>query len=377
MNSVIRTMTLDYPTGPDARLDYEGNSGGISVEGGASDKVTVRVVAQLPEDGDEDAETMLQRIVDGIRHSGDTVRITTPQITVTGPWYFISRGVRVDYTVTVPWQTACRLNGRNGRVEVLRVGGPVEVGQRSGRTTVRIVEGDVQVAGRSGAIEVEEVEGDVLVRGHSGRVSVRRVNGDLRVQCHSGAVRADEVTGDVVIASHSGRIVAMHITGAARIESASGRILLGESRGAARLRSTSGAIRFQGPVLGNLDIATTSGGIQLDVDPERPFFIDAETVSGSLRSDLTPRRHGPPPAADAAKVRLRTVSGAIRIGRFRSLSLDQEVAADAGPDDDDGPRGGIAVAVQRTADRQQAVADLPTPPAPPAPPIPPPPEPWL
>ena len=47
------------------------------------------------------------------------------------------RGTRVDYAITVPRLTECRLSGRSGRIEVARVIGPVDVSQGSGKVSKR------------------------------------------------------------------------------------------------------------------------------------------------------------------------------------------------------------------------------------------------
>jgi hypothetical protein len=56
--------------------------------------------------------------------------------------------------------------------------------------------------------------------------------------------------------------------------------------------------------------------IHLAVDPGFPFFIDAESDLGAVRSDLPPRRGGGgSPNGAGPKVRLRTHTGAIRLTR--------------------------------------------------------------
>ena len=317
----IRTATLEYPTGETARLEYDGRAGNLLVDGAETDRVTVQVVAHVFEESAEAADAVLDRIVAGIEHAGDTVRIAPPPIAPAGPWFLVSRAGRVDYEVTVPRRTACRLTGRSGRIEVARVRGPLEISQKSGRTSVRAVESDVRIASKSGNIEVEDVGGALVARAHSGRVLAARVQGDANVQSASGAVRVEHVGGNVSAHSASGRVEAVDVAGNATLETASGRLLLAQCRGSARLRSVSGAVRFQGPVLGDLDIAVTSGSIHLNVDPSRPFFVDAETQSGSIRSDL-PRREGGPPPEGAPTVRLRSLSGAIRIGRAPTIDID-------------------------------------------------------
>jgi len=95
----------------------------------------------------------------------------------------------------------------------------------------------------------------------------------------------------------------------------------------------SGSVRFQGSVHGTTEIETVSGGIDFDVNPRQLFYLDAETRSGSIRSDLAPRQGGPPPEG-APTVRLRSVSGGIRIGSHHSLAVEVEVTVDRDEDED-------------------------------------------
>jgi hypothetical protein len=331
----IRTATLEYPTGAAVRLEYDGRAGNLLLEGADTDRMTVQIVAHVNEESAAAADTALQRIVDGIHHSGNVVAIRVPQLEAAGPWFLFSRGVRVDYAITAPRRTVCQIAGRSGRVEVARIDGPVEISQRSGRTSVRQITEGVQVSSRSGAIEAEEIGGNLLAATASGRVTARAIGGDAQIQSASGGVRVENVAGSLTVQSASGRVEASEVGGGARLSTASGRLSLAHCGGAARLKSASGSVRLQGSVRGDIEIETVSGGIDLDVDPRRPFYLDAETRSGSIRSDLTPRRGGAPPEG-APTVRLRSVSGSIRISEHHVLTVEVEVAADEDADEDAG-----------------------------------------
>ena len=320
----IRTATLEYPTGAAVRLEYDGRAGNLLLEGADTDRMTVQIVAHVNGEGAAAADTALQRIVDGIRHNGDAVSIRVPQIETAGPWFLFSRGVRVDYAITAPRRTVCQIANRSGRVEVARIDGPVEIGQRSGRTSVRQITGAVQVSSRSGAVEAEEIGDNLAVTTASGRVTARNIGGDAQIESASGGVRVEQVAGTLAVQSASGRIEVRDVGGSVRLSTASGRLSLAHCGGEARLKTASGAVRYQGGVRGDMDIETVSGGIDLDVDPRRPFYLDAETRSGSVRSNLVPRRGGPPPEG-APTVRLRSVSGSIRIGEHHALAVEIEM----------------------------------------------------
>lgn len=311
----IRAATREFATGGRLALDVDSRSGNTVVEGQDTDRVTVQIVAHVWEESAEGADDALARIVGGIRQQGESLTIRTPEFSGGGGWFLFGRGTRVDYAITVPRATACRIASRSGRVEVARIDGPLEVEQRSGRTTVRGIAADVEIASRSGPTDVEQVLGRLAVVSHSGKVTVREVEGDVRVSSHSGSLQVERVGGSLEAQSHSGRLTAAEIAGDVRLEAKSGSVTLSGAGGGAVLRTISGSVTFRGAVLGSLEVTAVSGSITLDVDPQRPFFIEAESASGAIHSGLSAREGGPPPAG-APTVRARTTSGSIHINRY-------------------------------------------------------------
>jgi hypothetical protein len=79
----------------------------------------------------------------------------------------------------------------------------------------------------------------------------------------------------------------------------------------------SGSVRYEGPVNANFDIEVFSGSVGIAVDPSSVFFLDAETMSGSVASDLQVREGEKRPAAGASgpTLRVRTKSGSVGIKR--------------------------------------------------------------
>ena len=108
---------------------------------------------------------------------------------------------------------------------------------------------------------------------------VRRCKGDVSIQARSGAIQVEDIDGRL------------------------------------RAETRTGAIRYSGAVRADIDIEVGTGAVRLAVDPDSIFFLDAETVTGSVRSDLSLRR--PSDGAgqkDGPTVRIRTRTGSIRIG---------------------------------------------------------------
>lgn len=311
----IRTETIEFDTGPSCRLSVDSPSGAIVIEGGEAPRVRIQIIAHLWVDTASDADDIMARVLRGVRHEHGAVHIGIPPLPSAGPWFFFGRGSRVDLLIETPRDTTAHVVSRSGRVEVARVTGPVDIEQRSGRATVIGVRGDVHIASRSGSIEAEDIDGAVTLRSRTGKVTVRQAAGDVSVHSRTGAVHIEGAGGDVEVESRTGRIVIERARGDVRAVTTTGAIGVADAGGRVHLEATTGAVRYRGAVRGDIDIRVTTGAIMLEIEPDHPFFLDAETVTGRIASDLRPRREGAPPAG-APSVRLRAVTGAITIKRL-------------------------------------------------------------
>ncbi len=295
-----RTITREFETGDKAVLHVEARSGAVRVESHDAPRVRVEAVvhvwSDLPAEADE-AASLIERSMEQDAHR---VMVRAPSLPQTEGWSLWGgkRGSRVDYTVRVPVRTAVRVLSKSGRVQIVRTEGRVHLESGSGRLSIEDVAGDVLVISRSGSLSIQRVRGDVSAEVRSGRMEVHSVTGKVTLQSRSGATDVRNVAGDLDVTAH---------TGAVMIESACA---------AVRVRAHTGMIRYRGKVEADIDMKTHTGLIHLAVDPERPFFIDAESEIGAVTSDLPPRRGGGASGdGGGPKVRLRTHTGAIRVTR--------------------------------------------------------------
>jgi DUF4097 and DUF4098 domain-containing protein YvlB len=227
------------------------------------------------------------------------VIVRTPELRRPEGWgfFFGHKGPRVDYRVRVPLRTATRVLSRSGAVQISHIEAVVHTEARSGRLGVDDVRGDVTIVSRSGSVLVERVAGDVVAEARSGKIRLADVQGRASLEASSGSIELDGIGGDVRIIARSGGIT---------IDDVGGKVYA---------RTHAGGVRLRGAIRDDVDIEAHAGAITLAVDPSLPFFIDAESHAGSVRSDLPPRRNGSGPASGGPKVRLRTHAGAIRVTR--------------------------------------------------------------
>lgn len=295
-----RTITREYETAERAVLHVESRSGTVAVESHPHQKVVVEAIVHVWSDYAAEADEAAALVERGMEQDDQKrVIVRAPTLPQSEGWSFWGkRGARVDYNIRVPVRTAVRVLSRSGRIGVARTEGRVHVESGSGRIAIEDIGGEVTVVARSGSVTVKRVRGDVTAESRSGRVEVSNVTGKASLQARSGAVDVREISGDLEVRGH---------TGSVNIEMA---------HGCVRARAHTGVIRYSGRVEGDIAISANTGSIVFAVDPTQAFFLDAESDTGTVRSELPPRRGAGAPPSSGPKVRLRAHTGTIRITRL-------------------------------------------------------------
>jgi DUF4097 and DUF4098 domain-containing protein YvlB len=294
-----RTIIREFETDERAVLHAESRSGAVAVEPHPRQQIVVEAIIHVWSDYPSEADEAAALVERGMEQDAQKrVIVRAPSLPQSEGWSFWGkRGARVDYNIRVPVRTAVRVLSRSGRIAIARTEGRVHAESGSGRITLEDIAGAVTAVARSGSVTVKRVRGDVSAESRSGRVDVERVDGKAEVKARSGAIDVRETTGDLDVQGHTGSVN------------------IGAAHAAVRARAHTGVVRFSGRVAGDVNISAQTGSIIFTVDPSQPFFLDAESDTGSVRSELPPRRGaGPPPSGP--KVRLRAHTGSIRVTRL-------------------------------------------------------------
>ena len=183
---------------------------------------------------------------------------------------------------------------------------------------IRCPEGaDVELSTHSADLEARGTTGEVTVRSASGDVSL----GDARalwLTTASGDVTAGAIAGPVTAKGASGDVDIRSVGGSATINTVSGDIRLGPTEDTVAVNTVSGDVEL-GATGGAVRISAVSGDVDVATRPGLALWIDAQSVSGTMRSEL---EVADLPAADAGEspveLRVRTVSGDVRISRATS-----------------------------------------------------------
>ena len=176
----------------------------------------------------------------------------------------------------------------------------------------------------------------------SGDVTAALVSGDVTVQSASGDVLLNKAGGNLTIQTASGDIQAGQVDGDAQLNSASGDVTVGYCSGSVAAHTTSGDIELGGVAAGRVELASTSGDIDVAVVPGLGVYLDLATTSGDVRSDLDPGADEGGNEADAAiEIRCRSLSGDIRIRRAKAGQR---------------PAGEVAVAARESAPDESRIS---------------------
>jgi DUF4097 and DUF4098 domain-containing protein YvlB len=223
-----------------------------------------------------------------------------------------------ELRVKIPNRHGRRFIRRNG--VMVRVGVPVStdviVATASanvdltgplGDVTVKTANGDVDADGRMGRVDAMTASGDVVIGQADGPVKLKSASGDFRVSQSDGAVSAATASGAVEIGAVTGRL---------EVRCTSGDVRLGHVEGDAKVVAVSGDIRLSAFVAGRLHVRTVSGDVAVGIVPGATLSVDAESMSGTVRSDIP---LGDMPVrldgAREAHVTARSVSGEVIIER--------------------------------------------------------------
>jgi DUF4097 and DUF4098 domain-containing protein YvlB len=230
--------------GRDGRVSVSNIAGDITVTGGAGDEVSIEAVKRTRGDQSQLGSVQIEvdegagRVDVRTNHTGRNDRVS------------------VDYTVTVPTSASVDVHSVSGALRVTGVRGSVRAETVSGNVTAtdtpklesaKSVSGDVSLAGVS-------TDGDLSAGSVSGNVTVKNV------KVHG--LDFNSVSGDVIIADATCDRLGV--------------------------KSVSGNVEYAGGITraGRYDINVHSGNVRLMLSNPAGFELNANSFSGSIRSDF-------------------------------------------------------------------------------------------
>ena len=241
------TRTISLPAG--GELDLSNLSGDIDVTGTSGRDVVIEVTKRARRR--RDAAEQLASVEVEIDARGDRIEVRTR-------YQRSDRNTRVSvsYDVMVPRDIA---------------------------VSVQSVSGDLAISGVDGEVRAETVSGDVDIRRATQLAHATTVSGDLRLAdiAADGELRLSSVSGDARVRDASAQRVSL--------ETVSGDLdLTGMRFDRFDMNTVSGDIEYEGELVdnGRYSITTHSGDVRLTLTENVGFELEANSFSGSVRSDL-------------------------------------------------------------------------------------------
>lgn len=244
-------VTQTYKVGADGSLDLTNISGDVRVTAGGGNEIKIEAIKRARHrDGDE-AKALLDRLRVEINNVGGRVEVRAVYPRSNG-----RMSASVDFVITVPATAAVSLKTISGNIIVTNVRGEVRADT---------ISGDLEITGTPNVPMAKTVSGTLTARGISAAtvltlasVSGNIITSDLKTR----ALDANTVSGDLLL-----------------------RGLQVERLDA---KSVSGNVEFAAPLArgGRYSFNSHSGDVRVAILNGSGFELDANTFSGSIRSDF-------------------------------------------------------------------------------------------
>jgi DUF4097 and DUF4098 domain-containing protein YvlB len=212
---------------------------------------------------------------------------------------------RFDLVIQVPSKYAISLLARHGDIHVSQMQSDLDLEANHGDITTEQIAGTVFLRPHRNDVTVTNVKGNVTIDGDVGDSSISEVTGTLTFSTgfsgdlqfshifgpvHFKSLRTDlqfgKLDGDLNMDGNDLR--ANSVAGPFTLSTQTKDIHLEDITGSVHIDDRRGDIEVEAKApLGNVDISTTGGEINISL-PEKPGFqLDAESDSGEIQSDFS------------------------------------------------------------------------------------------
>lgn len=250
----IDKFSQTYKVGDGAALDLSHLAGDIRVTGGSGTEIKIDATKRARHRDPEQARRLLDALRIDVNNFNGRVEVRTvyPRRGSFGK----NISASVDYVIAVPAGATVSLKSISGDISVSNVKGEVRA---------ETVSGDVNVSATPNLAVAKTISGDVTAQniGTQTTLILSTISGTvLGTGLKVRALEAGTVSGNV-------RLVGSEIE---RLEA----------------KSVSGSIEFEAPLSkgGRYEFTSHSGNVRITLAGNTGFELDADTFSGSVRSDV-------------------------------------------------------------------------------------------
>ncbi len=250
----IEKVSQTYKVGDTGALDLSQLAGDIRVTGGSGAEIKIDATKRVRHRDPEQAKRLLEALRIDINNFNGRVEVRTiyPRRGTFGN----NLSASVDYVIAVP------------------VGATV---------SLKSISGDISVTNVKGEVRAETVSGDVNVSASPNVAIAKTISGDVTAQNISTQTT-------LVLSTVSGTVLGTGLRlRALEAGSVSGNVrLVGSEVDRLEAKSVSGNIEFDAPLAkgGRYEFTSHSGNVRVLLSGNTGFELDADTFSGSVRSDV-------------------------------------------------------------------------------------------
>ena len=250
----IEKVSQTYKVGDGAALDLSHLAGDIRVTGGTGSEIKVDATKRVRHRDPEQGKRLLEALRVDVNNFNGRVEVRT--IYPRRGSFGNNVSASVDYVISVPAGATVSLKSISGDISVTNVKGEVRA---------EIVSGDVNISGTPNVAIAKTISGDVTAQniGTQTTLVLSTISGTvLGTGLKVRALEAGSVSGNV-------RLVGSDIE---RLEA----------------KSVSGNIEYDAPLTkgGRYEFTSHSGNVRIVLSGNTGFELDADTFSGSVRSDV-------------------------------------------------------------------------------------------
>ncbi|HEY9854865.1 MAG TPA: DUF4097 family beta strand repeat-containing protein [Stenomitos sp.] len=268
-------------------LEVQNVHGTVRVIGEDRSNVSIQVVANIPGETQEAAQSYFANHPATLQREGGQLRLAAPTLLSTNKALGFFQRHRYDFECRVPRHLLPLVSNVSGDVHLDGL-------QFKGNGRIKTISGDLRVHGVSGDLDLNTVSGDIALDGMQGNADMKTVSGDLSLRDGVTSGSLSTVSGDIEVGAR--------LSGELRLKTISGDIEL-------RVETTY-------PISAN----STSGDLNVQLLSGSSGYVDASTRSGDLQLGLAleeallGKRHAKGKlAGGTAPISLSSVSGDIEL----------------------------------------------------------------
>ena len=232
-------------------------------------------------------------------------------------------GERDKVIVEVPHSTGPLWRGGAEVAVTVRLpeGALVDIETVSGTVTAEGSLGAASVRTTSGDVSLGPVGGDLLARSTSGDITLGSISGVAEIETTSGSVRCADIGQAGLVKTASGDVNIGSVSRRLTVETTSGDVTAAELDDGCDVKTISGDQRVRRLLAGEAEFNSVSGDITVGVVKGTAVMVEAESLSGSLSSEIDLYADEPGDAEPhqeegrRAGLRAHSVSGDVRIQR--------------------------------------------------------------